>query len=1634
MRQLFLAKIIALFIVLIASTSVIADGGTHFIVLIDDNKDFKDHINQIEKTLPAVLFDGIQKKQSVGTAIPIYRPNIDHLSLVFFGLTKSPTCIMSDPLSIIKPYSLFHWGEPVPTDLNKENFRKFLSNSLKKDCLFTSDFSQSPIFTAEFLILPFVQTKLSKELFFSRTVLLLLSNDYDEQRARIQEIDADDEQSARIREIDSLVNVQNKSEVTQVTNRLADKFHLERPVEGIFTVHMEDSETFWAGGRLDNKDKLKKSYPLVYRMTEFKPKISEPVKLSDYRQEIKLDRLAVSDQELQIVPVGGDDAALLRLPTFDNLHPVEVSLQFVDSEENIWQLGKHEFPQYKILVLDDCNVCTKQADDIHIPLFKVIAPEFSLAPDDEPLERGTLDFTIIFRYKTGGVYDHAVYDTPWRKIEIVPSQPLTIPADIFFPAIVLDNQELAKQWTTNDTMGLRQEEALKRIQAGRDFWRPLYFLAIVILFIVFVGIPLLWLYGRYSKYPFKPVLQWTPAETIELNFNQLAKNVLLPVGTLTVDNEGTVFQMIRSLKEPSQPSSFAKLSLSYKALNESGLRLNDTPTPLGFKKGESKDDDTTIRFKLVGEIKQTVSHETSIELFLATQAITDFEPASEITTNKPFSLPMEASVTMEWKEAKQPSKKISAEIEFNIQLVPEEAAPPQVSYHQRSDQENCCFNLGQDVWVGTLRFESGALHHFATPFQGNCNVQVFRDNVSISPQSIVIEGDNQITILPYQKLEKAVSIRCNGEEVPNPDLYENSDSSIPFQEYVLSVNGQFALGSHSFRLYRDLTLIDIQLDIIQFDNTHRIVWINDRQPCLQQTGAPLEDNILKLRTFQKNFDGSMLPTPLFKIQIGKNGRGSVEVTLTKLELECPIESDSIQFLEGFQEAELFRLFDENDVPITPTIEVKDGDELKSCVVKLNTHIIDNIVGSRIDNVTVVVEIEIEMIDDSGKSIDRHLTLRNPIVLEKLPHPNWLCIDFGTSAITAAIGNKNHIRLLPLQKITSEQNPHINLADYDPDNEEKNRNLLPSYVLCDADLRQTEDGTEPSANPGFPNYRVTELPRPGNAHFLGLPAVRSRRQEYPGRIIFSLKSWLSQLSLHDLILPEEVTFQLDQRTVTRKQLPLEDTVKSGFAALAEAYLLAFKDFQVGQAIICHPNSFSYWHKNRLRKVATEALSQRLKIDLPDKRIELISESEAVAYCYCRQRIEQSTEPPPESEHLLIYDFGAGTVDLSLIRVEWNKETNYPKSWQVKNTFGVPIAGNYLDSILARLIDESLRDGNVLKPELFDYQFPVVSDDFVEGEKDNHSKAIYNLWMAIRETKQQDNADTIPAWGKAENPFCVNIGNPKQGDGIVKEVKPGDSTNDLKELTAAPTSERCLRFHEGDIYLCIPEKEVHDYPPMRDFIEFITNTVISELLNGAQEINETEVNTVVIAGRGALWPGLRDKIWNKFPNADKRDDFIRDSKKAKEAVVRGAIAWQQLRWDQIDTQSSPIPPLGILLDDNRILKTEDEWQNGIDLTYSEMFSLVQLSLKVPDPRSDFKSLRQYFYTFINEFHRDSLCGNKPTLIARSEEQNGTKRVIFENDRHEVIDLMAAGVIGQALPPWPIGEILLPPEKDEEHGKEE
>jgi len=241
---------------------------------------------------------------------------------------------------------------------------------------------------------------------------------------------------------------------------------------------------------------------------------------------------------------------------------------------------------------------------------------------------------------------------------------------------------------------------------------------------------------------------------------------------------------------------------------------------------------------------------------------------------------------------------------------------------------------------------------------------------------------------------------------------------------------------------------------------------------------------------------------------------------------------------------------------------------------------------------------------------------------------------------------------------------------------------------------------------------------------------------------------------------------------------------------------------------------------------------------------------------------------------------------------------------------------------------------------------------------------------------------------------------------------------------PSDEVGFWVKHNSLYLSIPAALIHGDERLKEFQNFVTETVIDELLHAAN-VPAHEVNTVVVSGRGALWPGLRDDVWKKFPGAE-HPDLLRDGT-MKSAVVQGAIARQDLNIDfeEAEDESTFKPKLGVLINHEEDIISEDDWDKPIDLSRSPDFRIVQINLKDPRPRTDLKSLRKHFYIDVDgKVYRrmDNLI-----YVERAEERNGKfiLNIVDSKGRSRPVIGNTHGSQAVTSAPWPVGSFLLDPD---------
>lgn len=1581
-----------------------AEYGTHFILLIDDSADMVSHREVIQTSLPELLFNGKVDGKAVDDALPKFQAGRDEVSVVFFTIysgTEYRGCAGTQKGSSALPEHMFIL-EPVES-ATQQRFAASLENQLSKACRFGGNLS--PIATAPSLILPYLQTKLPPDKLFARTIIIEASN------ARYNTTASP---ASELANFQRTFVVEGTEQAVSQSHQVAASFHFSSPPTWNWTT----------GSLFLNTFEVVPLHPVDTALS--------------YQRKIQIDREAVSNDKLRLVPEPphtGDLYFNLDASSGYHFRPLSIQLSFQGANGGAWKLGGTVL-QGTFTNLSPCQPpgCIDEGNRIAIPLFAAAGENLYISSKDPELTSGKINFTVGFSYETG-IYNHLFVKSTEQHIEVTPMQPVVVPGAFgIFPNIKLDNRELAGLWSADADGVTTQTEASSRLQT-RHNW---YWIIFLLLVVASVAALIFYLYRTKYRRPFQPSLEWKPAAEVVVDFNRPAASRVL-VGTLEVVNEAQVPWFGRFWHNEEQPTRDAVFTLTYDFFKESGLEIT-SPSPIGFIRVGQDQGAQEDRLDL--STHETVSHRKTVFLFLAPESLLDYRsPASNGEHAVDESFKIDLLVKMEWGQNGEPeadrdsyAKKllsllesqendpISREMQCKLTVKPEQERKPIVAY-VASPEPKLIFKEGRKLQVGTFVFKSPAEHLFAAPFVwGDYTLQVYRGNKPLGGEPIKL-AQPRLTLSPKAMAEVPVLIDCDGYVVTNPEPVSHT--------YTFKLIGNFdpssEVSQHTTTIFRDDARAEIVLKILDPEPTREIYWTRAGRPkqrlfTREGTDAgelSVEDETIWLDAQNFAFDATDNgPYNLLKLEVGNSatsGKGFVDVRVTAVFRDEAVRG-GIHLSDERQTSSLLDVCDFDRK--SPRIYIAEGDDPETRIIRFFPGLISRIDGAVIssENLRAEVSLAIHVHTDQGEDTRRELRIIVPLGLEQLPSPNWLCIDYGTSAIAAAFGSGGEEQILPipLQEITGRD--IMSLAKYDPANmESSSRFLLPSWIICDADIRESDTQSHGAriTRPGFPGYTPPSL-KPGDPAFISLPVPNNLFAKFPGRIIYSIKSWLGR-STQNIPLDTPIRYERDDGEVTSATLPLDKMVESSFAALIEGYLLADgTDYCADQVVICHPNTFTRNHQQTLRDIAFRAFSRRFGIQRPE-RVHLISESDAVAYYYCRMQMKENRGSG--TERLLVYDFGAGTLDLSLVRIEWKKVPYcYPARWKVEGRIGVPVAGNYLDETLARIVDRLLCERLVSETEpRLKYSYRVVGKSLVQGKNSAHRSAIKSLWEALRKAKHK--------WNGVD-PFTVQVGIVGGEEGVVTATG-GETMWETLPKAPPPQDEVGFWVEQKILYLSIPAAVIHGDYRLKEFRKFVTETVVDELLHAAN-VPTNKVDTVVVSGRGALWPGLRDAVWHKFPGAE-HPDLLRDGT-MKSAVVQGAIARQDLNIDFEETEDDNTfkPKLGVLINDNQDIITEEHWDKPIDLSRSPTFRIVQINLKEPNPSADLKSLRKHFYIDVD----GKLYRRKDNLIyvRRDAELNEKFSLSIVDSKGVSQSIIGEARGSQAVTdaPWPVGSSLLDPDE--------
>jgi len=1526
-------------------------GGTHVILLIDDSGDMRQWREPLEQKLPSWLFLGPDPSDP-GT--PRFDPAVDTLSVLYFSLRNegAPDACKAARGDVITPDTLLQIEPIAATD--EETFRRALHESLDRPCRF--DGHLSPIATAPIFALPYVRQHLTGDALFSRVLIATVSNEKFNFKG-----------ASPSAEMSYLVENVPEYDV-QVPAATLDK---AREVTSSFNF---DTSPRWSAAESD----------LKYRVVEASGRGRTAEAALVFNRRIQVDRVAAAGDRVLVVPkiAGAGDIHIPRTEL------VPQSLE--------WRLGDGEAQGTIDLTQCAPPACTADRSGWRVDLFHPAINPLAQRSADPPFAGSALAFRATFRLDVPQVYSRLSLTSAWQQMSLVPAPP----ASAWFLAIPVrfDNPMLTRLWFRGDgappAHGLTQDEAVTRL-ARLNF--AAWTLTILILVLVIARIA-----RRSRVYTFEPGVEWRPAGEVVLDFQRPGYSRVL-AGSLVIRNQGKVGWLGKRLGGVEQPTRTATIALDPAAaerIAQAGFDLR-AGVALGFFDHQRV---------LKTSVHDAVSDGHQIHVFLAEEAIGDFD-AAEIE-EKVVELAIPVTIEFAPKDvARRANATIRTDVKIGMRVKPETAPAPKVQF-ERVD-EPLHYGADQRLMVGRLRFESRAAHRFARPFSATYALAATCEKRPLAGTPLCVVPDT-VVLGTAQEAHAAVELWCGDEEVRNPEPATH--------HYAFTVHGdhvsEYDPDDLSFALHRDPARSELELYLTYRSKRVEVHWDAARNAwaCRPEAGldVAVEGNVVRFRKPSHfKFEAQETRSIGLGLDIGnsaKSGRGSVSVRVSaKVALARDVEG----MLHTRPDWDAHDIL---DAPLHPLV-VREGAAPVAATVVLRSTPIASIDGGEIapEKCAAHIALAVEITSDGGEVERRSLGIAFPLHLEQLPGANVVVIDFGTSSIAAAVGiagERNDDPLLDLQHVKVHEDESI--ATKDPVGSEAGTPFLPSAIVCDADFRQTVTEYGRTVPPGFPRHTGMSgaSPVPSAPSFITLPALSIDFRERPGRVLVSLKTWLGMNAQYVPLPAGEMRFRDGARMRTAAALPLDDLLQASYAALAQAYLKAHGPLGAGRVVICHPNTFSESHRDRLRRVAWNALAGPLEI-LSRKHLHLMSESDAVAYAYCSDRMRETT--PRGTERILVYDLGAGTLDLSVITIEWNADPVYP-IFRSRHHLGVPVAGNYFDETLARIIHELLSDENVLGTQKLQYVHPVVAR---ATKTVDHAKASRELWNAIRQAKQQ--------WGD-EKDFEVVVGDP-HGDknGVVMYAQDLSGPGVPSEVHGrAGVVIRRTDAGAEKLVLVVPREQILSHPRIVRLVEFVGREVVREALAVAG-LNAPDVDTLIVSGRGAQWPGLRKRVEAELRNA--RPVQFASSAMMKAAVARGAIARHYFDADNgIESDAAMRGRLAVVYGQDAGAQAifEERWGEPIRIPVAK-FRIVDVGLSQPDPARDLGngSLRKHFYVGVGkrEYTTQQVGGSVLHF-----KKVGAGAIVVTNEDGEQHPIGGDDTDHHAAVAWPVGHPFLSPDEEQ------
>lgn len=580
-------------------------------------------------------------------------------------------------------------------------------------------------------------------------------------------------------------------------------------------------------------------------------------------------------------------------------------------------------------------------------------------------------------------------------------------------------------------------------------------------------------------------------------------------------------------------------------------------------------------------------------------------------------------------------------------------------------------------------------------------------------------------------------------EVTIPVYIDMSKLSNPidsFREYSLIttitnlITGQSVTGKYDFKVLKDTQRTQLLVlvngnKLKHGDDSYvgKYKWIefkSDSRPKYTRYTGKAEVLNLKISNLAENIGGytnAAVSIKNIKIELSNKGGGfsmlnDVNNIENAIQLR-PISSPNLGVIELSNE--------------TPIILKNEKDSYISFIYDLCHSEIKDMPDNGI-NVNAHVKFDYNVIESNSKNTQGSFSAFTSFDIEKDPGTEWLCIDFGTSATVAAFGDSDNIRILNL--------------------DERSKSLLKTHHKDNNNPRFEENTPFLSSNTIFTELGGILEPEDFGQKFVFLspsePIFTGSKYILPYiKALVGAKSLPQTFDKSNLCYKKEV--HGSDFSFSEHPLSVDEIFTATYRSLFNDYVIPSigedKD-KVNKLIVSIPNTYTPKHIEFLKEIIERNFPKIRK-----EYIWFISESDAVACYYIEKwrnlndtRNSDQRKKISDCEHILVYDMGAGTLDLTYLSIK--KDGDYRKV-EILAKYGLNKAGNYLDYILAKALQVTYENDfsetlvglksakeaqkrercllktfvkNELKPKLFD-----VGKAEISYIKDDKSKVKINL---------------------------------------------------------------------------------------------------------------------------------------------------------------------------------------------------------------------------------------------------------------------------------------------------------------------